>query len=366
MGQSGQLADFERWAALSLLRLGPDTRAARLFKDLSLASGLSKDTDAMGRLADALGLAGPSRAERIALAAARGKAATAAAVALRLTLLTPSDRRYPSLLGEIPDPPIVLWVAGTAEVLTRPAVAIVGSRYATAAGMSIAASLGRELAEAGLTVVSGLARGIDGAAHQGALNGGGLTVAVLGSGVDTIYPPEHLGLAAAIEARGCVLSEFPPGTRPLAHHFPLRNRIISGLCRAVVVVEASEKSGSLITARAALEQGRDVLAVPGNIAGGRYRGGHALIKDGARLVETVDDILDELGWSRAPDPATGDDPKSPIVSRLLTTIGDSPAVTVDELAARTGRPAADLLAELGALEVVGAVKRVPGGGFART
>ena len=173
------------------------------------------------------------------------------------------DDRYPSLLRHIPDPPIVLWCRGTKGLDRRPMVSIVGSRNASPDGLSVARRLARELAEAGIGIVSGMARGIDGAAHRGAIEAVGFTVAVLGSGVDVPYPRSHRRLWEEIGTSGMVVSEYLPGTPPLAHHFPLRNRIISGLSEATVVVEASERSGSLITARSALDQGRDVLAVPG-------------------------------------------------------------------------------------------------------
>jgi DNA processing protein len=245
-------------------------------------------------------------------------------------------------------------------------VAIVGSRSATPTGISVAARLGRELADAGLVVVSGLARGVDAAAHRGALDGMGHTIAVLGSGADVIYPPEHTSLARQIlERGGAIVSELAPGTPPRAGHFPLRNRIISGLARAVVVVEASEKSGSLITAKAALEQGRDVLAVPGNVISGRHRGCHALIKDGARLVETVDDVLEELKWRRE---AVRSRPRvnSLQLSGLEGTMAVGEPYSLDELAEATGRGVQDLLAELGALELAGRIERRAGSVFVRT
>jgi DNA protecting protein DprA len=196
-------------------------------------------------------------------------------------------------------------------VLTQPAVAIVGSRDATRYALDVAARLGTELAERGIVVTSGLARGVDSAAHQGAVDADGATVAVLGSGLDNIYPREHQYLAETIVNKGVVVSELGPGGLPLAEHFPLRNRIISGISLAVVVVEASEKSGSLITARCAAEQGRDVMAVPGSVLTGRNRGSHSLLKDGAKVVETADDILEELGWPAAraavPLRVTGED-----------------------------------------------------------
>ena len=180
------------------------------------------------------------------------------------------------------------------------AVAIVGSRAASASAIETASCIASDLAARGITVVSGLARGVDSAAHRGALQTG-ITAAVLGSGLDRMYPPEHLSLALEIAARGVVISEYPPDTPPLPHHFPQRNRLISGLSRAVVVIEANEKSGSLITAACALEQGRDVMAVPGNVLSGRSRGGHALIRDGAKIVECADDIVEEI-WPQGTSP----------------------------------------------------------------
>lgn len=275
------------------------------------------------------------------------------------------DTRYPSLLREIPDPPVVLWVAGLASSLNRTAVAIVGSRRAAPASIHVARRLAQGLADAGLVVVSGLARGVDGAAHQGALDAGGATVAVLGCGADVVYPRDHRALADNVRKQGAIVSEFPPGTEPLAHHFPLRNRIISGLCRAVIVIEASERSGSLITARAALDQGRDVLAVPGNVASGQHCGCHALIKDGAALVETVEDVLHCLGWAAGPSSGAGSHRKLNTDSKLEAAMAVGETYTVDELAARTGLAGPALLAELGALEVAGIVGRAPGAGFVK-
>jgi DNA processing protein len=229
----------------------------------------------------------------------------------------------------------------------------------------MARRLGRELAAAGVTVVSGLARGVDAAAHEGALEAGGRAIAVLGSGVDVIYPPEHRRLATSLLEHGVILSEFPPGTPPLPAHFPLRNRIISGLVRAVVVIEAGEKSGSLITARQALEQGRDVLAVPGNAVSGRYRGSHALIKDGAPLVETVEDVLRELRWGALDGPNDAVRPKPRELSKLEEQMAIGEAYNLDQLIERTGLTPTTVLAEIGSAEVAGRIGRIPGGGFVR-
>jgi DNA processing protein len=312
-----------------------------------------------------LGLPAAAAGPRIDWALESARVALEAAGRLGLDVLDAGNDGYPELLRHIADPPIVLFVKGQVDALLAPQVAVVGARVATPTGLSIGRQLARELAAAGITVVSGMARGVDGAAHAGALEGGGRTIAVLGCGVDVVYPAEHRELAARIAEAGAIVSELAPGAPPRPHHFPLRNRIISGLSRAVVVIEASDKSGSLITAKAALDQGRDVLAVPGGILSGRSRGCHGLIRDGARLVESVKDILDEIGWTRAGSPASEGN-KSLQMSQLEETMAAGESYTLDELAARTGRAAGDLLAELGELEVSGRVSRVAGGGFLRT
>ena len=208
-----------------------------------------------------------------------------------LLYLDPSAPDYPGRLRDIPDPPERLWLRGDPRALARTSVAIVGSRRASPGSLDIAHRLAADLARIGLTIVSGLARGCDGAAHRGALDAGGVTIAVLGSGADVIYPPEHDSLAEQIVRQGAVLSEFPPGAPPLPHHFRQRNRLISGLAHGVIVIEANDKSGSLITAGFALAQGREVMVVPGTVLAGRNRGGHQLIRDGAALVENAEDVL---------------------------------------------------------------------------
>ena len=270
---------------------------------------------------------------------------------------------YPESLAATPDPPPVLWALGSMDAASGRMVAIVGSRAASPYGLGIAEQLAAGLAKAGVVVVSGMARGCDAAAHTGALDAGGKTVAVLGSGADIVYPAEHRDLHRRIlGAGGVVLSEWPPGTPPRSHHFPLRNRIISGLSRATVVVEASDKSGSLITAACALEQGRDVMAVPGPVLGERHRGSHALLRDGARLVGSAGDILEELGWAdRRPAPGGRSGPTDP----LLAWLPDGEECDVDTLAARSGSGVADLLSRLMELELAGAVRRLPGGRFTR-
>lgn len=272
--------------------------------------------------------------------------------------------RYPALIACIPDPPPVLWCRGDLDVLSRAGVAIVGSRAATPYALQVGGRLGAELADRGLVVASGLARGVDSAAHRGCLDAGGLTVAVLGSGVDRIYPSEHADLAASISKQGVLVSELGPGAAPLPEHFPLRNRIISGISLAVVVVEASEKSGSLITAQCALDQGRDVMAVPGSVLSGRNRGSHGLLKDGAKVVETADDILEELGWPSAVTPSRPTS-KSLNLDPLLAKMDRGEVYRLDDLVEMTGISGARLLSRLMELELSGRVAGAGGGRFAR-
>ncbi|MGH9163543.1 MAG: DNA-processing protein DprA [Vicinamibacteraceae bacterium] len=282
-----------------------------------------------------------------------------------LVPVTRADPAYPSRLAAIVDPPVVLWVRGDPATLALPMVAVVGSRGATPYALEVASQLARDLAAEGLAVVSGLARGVDAAAHRAALDAG-KTVAVLGCGADVTYPAEHEALADLIARTGALVSELPPGTPPRAHHFPLRNRILSGLALAVVVVEASNRSGSLITARLALEQGRDVLAVPGNVLADHNRGAHGLLRDGARLVESAADVLDEIGWrsdagGRGSTELTAGGAAEPTTSDwLLAVMTPGEACDVDALVARTGRGSAAVLERLLALELGGLVSRRAG------
>lgn len=284
-----------------------------------------------------------------------------AAVPLIVTLPW-SDSRYPAWLRMVPDPPPVLWVRGDLVVFEQPSVAIVGSRGASPYARTVARSLAAGLAEAGVVVTSGMARGVDGAAHTGCLDAGGRTIAVLGTGVDVVYPKEHAALAERIANSGVLVSELEPGAPPLAGHFPRRNRIISGLSRAIVVVEASEKSGSLITARLALEQGREVMAVPGSVLYGQNRGAHALIKDGATPVEDAADILDALGieWGQG---STGRSPLTDPVQAALERAGPH-GIDVEGLVTETGLDAEALLAALTALEIDGRAERLTGARYA--
>jgi DNA processing protein len=274
-----------------------------------------------------------------------------------------SDIRYPPLLDCTSDPPPVLWIRGQTGALSRPTVAIVGSRAATEYARQVAHHLGGQLAARGVVVVSGLARGVDSAAHRGCLDAGGPTIAVLGSGVDRIYPAEHDALAARIREHGALVSELGPGAPPLPEHFPLRNRIISGLSLGIVIVEASDKSGSLITARCALEQGRDVMVVPGSVLSGRNAGSHSLLKDGARIVESVDDILGGLGWltSGVPDTLRARLTADPVLD--LMEPGES--YRLDELMVLTGLEGPKLLPRLMELELEGHVVAAATGTFTR-
>lgn len=278
---------------------------------------------------------------------------------------------YPAPLLATADPPLMLYVQGEPGVLSARSIAIVGSRSATAQGLDNARAFASELGRQGWIVVSGLALGIDAAAHEGALaDGAAGTLAVMGTGPDLVYPARHRTLAHRIATRGALVSEFAPGTPSLAENFPLRNRVIAGLARGTLVVEAALRSGSLITARLASEAGREVFAIPGSIHAPQSKGCHALIKQGAKLVESASDVLEELGVqppSRAAAPAATsllarDDPAGE--HPLLEAMGHDP-VTLDAIGARTGDSTAALLARLLELELEGRVARLPGGLYQR-
>jgi DNA processing protein len=276
-------------------------------------------------------------------------------------LVALDDARYPPRLLEIADPPPVLYVAGRPELLAEPAVAIVGSRNATAQGMHDAEAFAHALSAAGLGVVSGLALGIDAAAHRGGLAAGGSSIAVMGTGPDVCYPADNRALAAALSRDGCLVSEFPLGTQPRAGNFPRRNRLISGMSKGVLVVEAALGSGSLTTARRALEQDRDVFAIPGSIHSPLSKGCHWLIKEGAKLVESADDILLELGWQ--PLASAGRAPRR-ARDAVLASMAFDP-VSLEQLAQRTELPVAELAARLSKLELEGRIASLPGGLFQR-
>lgn len=292
-------------------------------------------------------------------------------VARNLTLLCPDDDRYPGLLRAIPDPPLLLYCQGDLGCLARPAVALVGSRAATTYGKRICFELARELAGHGICVVSGMALGIDGQAHAGALAGGGVTVGVLGCGADVVYPPQHARLFTDVAGQGLLLSEYPLGSRPETFHFPERNRIISGLSLGVVVVEASLKSGSLITASLALEQGREVFAVPGRIDSVKSQGAHRLLQQGAKLVHNVEDILEELNLagvfteqSRQGAPSPSPAPVTETEQHLLGCLEIYPR-TVDQLVQQSGYGPAQVLSLLLDLELKGLVRQLPGQEYER-
>jgi DNA processing protein len=284
-------------------------------------------------------------------------------------VLTLDDPAYPKALLEIGDPPPLLYARGRLELLNRAALAIVGSRNATAQGALNAEAFARALSDAGLTIVSGLAAGIDAAAHRGGLAGASSTIAVLGTGIDITYPSRNAALSAQIAERGALVSEFALGIAPLAHNFPRRNRLISGLAKGCLVVEAALASGSLITAHAAAEQGREVFAVPGSIHSPLAKGCHALIKTGAKLVDTADDVLAELLGFQPSARASTVAPETPGAAResaagLLGHMGFEP-VDVDSLCTRSGMSAEQVAAELLRLELAGRVAALPGGLYQR-
>jgi DNA processing protein len=294
-------------------------------------------------------------------------------------ILTLHDARYPALLKEIYDPPIVIYAKGDlGRALEQPPIAVVGSRHCSTYGRNVAEMLSRDLGERGVTIVSGLARGIDSAAHQGALDGGGITVAVMATGLDAVYPKENRKLAEQIAERGALITEFCEQTPPLSQNFPFRNRIISGISRGVLVVEAAERSGSLITARMAYEQGRDVFAVPGNITSSKSFGPNFLIKDGAKLVHTWRDVVEEfpieikrgiLSAERAAleqkqyemDEVTLSENERQILSRLRP---DEPT-HIDSLITRSRLQPGEMMGALLRLEMLDRIKQLPGKSFVR-
>ncbi len=349
-------------------RVGPATFHRLMGDHGSAAAAL----DALPGIASAAGVNGYAACP---VEVARAEVAQARALGARLLCRGEAD--YPAALATINDAPPVLWVMGDSALLNRPTVALVGARNASSLGLRMARRLASSLAEAGFVVVSGLARGIDTEAHQAALAGG--TIAVMAGGVDVVYPPENAGLAAEIAARGCRVAENPMGTEPQTRHFPQRNRIISGLAMAVVVVEAAGRSGSLLTARAALDQGREVLAVPGHPLDARADGCNMLIRDGATLVRSAADVIDALGGA-APRPAAAPPPESrpeqrparrpladiaSVHGRILARLGPSP-VPEDQLIRDLAMPSAAVTAELVTLELDGHIARHAGGFLTRT
>jgi DNA processing protein len=373
--------DLADWIALNMIRgIGPRTAnllldrfgsPANVFaasRDALAAEGLKPETIAQLHDTEILDKA-QAEIERLE--------------ALGAQVLTLADESYPRLLREIYDPPIALYVRGELEsALAQPTIAVVGSRRCSTYGTNAANFLARELAAHGITIVSGLARGIDGAAHRGALEAGGKTVGVIGTGMDVIYPKEHKKLTEEMVASGAVVSEFPLCTPPLAQNFPYRNRVISGLCLGVLIVEAAEHSGSLITARLASEQGREVFAVPGNITSQTSFGPNYLIKDGAKLVQHWRDVIEELPQqikesllgvkpsaeakdSLPAQPAFEAVALSPLEQKVLALLAADVSSHIDELLLSSGLSSPDLMSALLGLEMKDRIKELPGKCFVK-
>jgi DNA processing protein len=352
-------ASLKAWLALSLTRgLGGES-ARRLLKEFGSPEAVF--TASVSSLRSIV---------KSDVAAGINKGTTDDAIASALAwledsnnhIVTLADSDYPQALLNIPDPPLLLYVKGRLDLLNRSALAVVGSRNATPQGMNNAEAFAKSLSDAGLCIISGMAHGIDSAAHRGALRGQGSSIAVVGTGLDKVYPAANRDLAHALAQQGTLVSEFPLGTPPLAGNFPRRNRIISGMSVGCLVVEASLQSGSLITARLALEQGRDVFAIPGSIHAPQSKGCHALLKQGAKLVETAQDILEELG-SMLMAPAQAADSKGSDAA-LFEHLGFDP-VDVDTLSGRSGLTVSQLSAMLLTLELSGRVCVLPGGLYQR-
>ena len=358
----------------------PSRRDAEAWLRLTLVPGVSPG--AQRKLLSAIGsaeevLASPAR--RIAEITHAGVAALLAKgpeprlldATLRWTevkghhLLVLDDPDYPRLLLETADPPNVLYAVGRIELLGTTCVAVVGSRNCTPRGALDARAFAQALSERGLCIVSGLALGIDAQAHRGGLDGAGSSIAVMGTGADILYPPRNRDLAHEIAAKGCLLTEFPLGTHSASKNFPRRNRLISGLSRGALVVEAAKRSGSLITAHYAIEQNRDVFAVPGSIHSPQAKGCHLLIKDGAKLAESAQDILIELGLEPASAPEEDIENDDDCPHPLLDAIAFAP-LTVDQIVQLTGASTGSVTSALSLLEVEGRVQSMPGGRFQRT
>ena len=356
-----QSAELEAWLRLGLIpRLGP-------VKFRKLLSKFGDPDSALGASNSVLaGVVGTG----LAAAISDGPDSNLLASTLEWVsreenrLMTLADSDYPKLLLEISDPPPLLYVKGDIELLKHEALAIVGSRSATPQGVANAEAFARDLSDNRFTIVSGLALGIDAAAHRGGLSGNFSSIAVVGTGLDIVYPARNRKLAHELSQKGLMISEFPLGTRPVAANFPRRNRLISGISRGVLVVEAAVKSGSLITARYALEQGREVFAVPGSVHSTLSKGCHGLIQQGAKLVETAADILDELGQPIVTGNASGVEVAPGNNSELLNAMGFDP-VDLDTICERSSLTAENASAILLELELNGQLARIPGGRFQR-
>lgn len=379
--------DLADWVALNMVR-GVGPRTANILLDrfgapANVFAASRASLKAEGLKAETIG----ELHDREILEKAQAELERLEAIGARVVTL--ADDEYPELLREIYDPPIALYVRGDLEaVCARPCLAVVGSRRCSTYGVNAATSLARDLAERGVTIVSGLARGIDAAAHRGALEAKGRTVGVIGTGLDLEYPKEHEKLSAEVAANGAVISEFPLGTPPLPQNFPYRNRVISGLCLGVLVVEAAEQSGSLITARLASEQGREVFAVPGNITSSASFGPNFLIKDGAKLVQYWRDVVEEFppqikaqllgGEAQPAADATkpGKDAPSaqaafdavalsPEEQRLLSLIPADAPLHIDQLLLSSGLNSGALMSALLGLEMKDRIRELPGKCFVK-
>jgi DNA processing protein len=340
----------DRFLRLGLLLAGGGARIRRLVAQVTNG----------GALAPALRTVGAPRAvldAAAALAKNEARQVVEQTDAKGWRWVTPGEDDYPGLLQATSDPPLGLFVRG--RLCHSPAVAVVGSRKATPYGRQVARLLGEELGRGGVVVVSGMARGVDEAAHRGALVANGATWAVWGTGPDRVYPPEHGELAEAVAAAGALITEYPPGTPPRPHHFPERNRILAGLVQAVVVVEAAARSGALITARLAMEEGREVLAVPGNIFSELSVGPNTLLRVGARTLLTPRDLFDAIGLECGPSSEAG------VNNRLLHHIQAGEALTVDEISERAAVAVTEVVAELLSLELAGEVQRQADGRYLR-
>lgn len=374
------MSDLADWIRLTRTQgLGPS-----LQRTLLAAFGLPEGIFSASRGA-LVSVVGAEAADRVLAPADRAgiEEALAWSEASDNHIVTLADSTYPQSLLTIPDPPVLLYVRGNPARLGQPGLSVVGARSATAQGVANAEAFSHSLAGAGLAIVSGLALGIDAAAHRGALAAEGTTIAVIGTGADRVYPAHNRALAHQIAAHGAIVSEYPLGTPPLPHNFPRRNRIIAGLGLGVLVVEAAVGSGSLITARLAADCGREVFAIPGSIHSPLARGCHRLIRDGAKLVETASDVLEELRWSgvtgeRMPiarnTPQTArtlpaqaslaPPPDDDQTRRVIDALGHDPT-DLDTLATRSGLTLDALYAILLPLELDGHISRMPGGRFQR-
>lgn len=365
-------SDAEDWLTLTFLPGLGCTLINRLVQRLGspgavlrAGAAVASVPGAGSRLVELLGDAKLCRAAR-----QRARAELEVLDRKKVALLTPSSPEFPASLRAIPDSPVLLYCLGALDWLTHPAVAIIGARTATDYGKRVAASLAAELAGQGVVIVSGAAYGIDAAAHQGALTAGGGTVAVLGCGIDVVYPRAHADLFRDIAGNGLLLTEYPLGTKPEGYRFPARNRIISGLVEGVVVVEATEKSGSLITARLALDQGREVFSVPGRIDSPQSAGAHRLIQQGAHLVQSVADIFEGLSWrhgnlsgNHGADPVETE-PAS-VREQVLLDCLDAYPRDIDTLVRSTGMALVEVHDLLLQLELRGLVRQVPGQQYER-